>query len=255
MVEEKRNAMIPRPSGAIEKIGPGPRDILTRMVSDALVLARSQEKSLTAARFRIGNYELRGADYRQILLWAKALELEPAGIIQRLESSSCEDRDRATLKFRVENGSIVTLAWDFDLLPLPVFEWVDGLVIREVGFKGLLTAPPHISLRLPLLVRLNCSGINLTEIDLSHVPRLTELSCHSNPLTELDLSNVPGLTELWCHSKLFRKFFIEGGMLAWPNGVDIAPEALYAARDSTKKTRDRALEGTRIKPRAPQRGR
>ena len=34
--------------------------------------------------------------------------------------------------------------------------------------------------------------------------------------------------------KLFKKFFIEAGTLAWPNGVDIAPEALYAARDSKK---------------------
>jgi hypothetical protein len=35
--------------------------------------------------------------------------------------------------------------------------------------------------------------------------------------------------------KIFKKFFVEGGTLAWPNGVDIAPEALCAARESTKK--------------------
>jgi hypothetical protein len=31
--------------------------------------------------------------------------------------------------------------------------------------------------------------------------------------------------------RVFRKFFIEGGTLAWPNGVDVAPEALYQAAD------------------------
>src|SRR3989337_2304052 len=44
--------------------------------------------------------------------------------------------------------------------------------------------------------------------------------------------------------KLFKKFFIEGGTLAWPNGVAIAPEALYAARDS-KKRRNKRIDRTR----------
>lgn len=44
--------------------------------------------------------------------------------------------------------------------------------------------------------------------------------------------------------KFFKKFFIEGGTLAWPNGVDIAPEALYAAPDS-KKRHNKRMERTR----------
>src|SRR6266480_2540216 len=45
--------------------------------------------------------------------------------------------------------------------------------------------------------------------------------------------------------KFFTKFFVEGGTLAWPNGVDIAPEALYASRESTKKRHNKRMERTR----------
>jgi hypothetical protein len=45
--------------------------------------------------------------------------------------------------------------------------------------------------------------------------------------------------------KFFKKFFVEAGTLAWPNGVDIAPEALYAARESSKKRHNQRMERTR----------
>jgi hypothetical protein len=39
----------------------------------------------------------------------------------------------------------------------------------------------------------------------------------------------------------FRKFFLDGGTVAWPNGADIAPEALYEYHESEKRP-NRALQ-------------
>jgi hypothetical protein len=49
--------------------------------------------------------------------------------------------------------------------------------------------------------------------------------------------------------KLFKRFFIEAGTLAWPNGVDIAPEALYAAPDSRKKQKKKLMRTGRARHR------
>ena len=199
--------IVPRPSAAIVKRSAGAENILARMTSDILDLAQAHATAIKAARFKIGAYELREADYQQILLWAQALALPPLTVITHLANSVYEyyggGPTKSHILFALDDGAITSLAWDFEKLPLDIFRWVAGLRVEQLGFMGTPASSPALALHLPFLSVLCCGSTQLTELDLSNVPDLTELYCSSNQLTELDLSNVPDLRGFDCsHNQL-----------------------------------------------------
>ena len=169
-MDEKNNfALVPRPPGALETVKPGAKRVLSSMVADTLALVPKEKDVSLSRKFRIGDYEWREPDYRQILLWAKALSMEPQEVIRRLLTGKRSQNWNDTI---FADGSLVKVNWDFELLPIEMFEWVDRLVMTHLAFSSPPEKMPNLALRLPLLTHLSFTGFRFNKLDLSAVPKL-----------------------------------------------------------------------------------
>ena len=210
MNEQNDFALVRRPPSAVEKAEPGARRILSGMVADTLAVARKEQIAPAVAKFRIGDYEWREPDYRQILIWSNAVGLKPEEVVARLfnpESLKVDDDGKQTSLFPFfdeplfANSRLLKVSWDLRRLRCDSIEWVEGLEITHVRFIG---APDVRCLSdigaLPLqkLVWLSCCWQGLTAINLASVPQLREFTCECNQLENLVLDSVPELTHLNC---------------------------------------------------------
>ena len=73
-----------------------------------------------------------------------------------------------------------------------------------------------ISISSSSLFELNCSGISLTNLDVSNMENLTKLECRSNKLTDLDLSKNTKLKYLHCDNNLLTSIDVSNNLnLIW----------------------------------------
>ena len=117
-----------------------PQRIAMRMAENLLGEARRLERLLVAQQsYCIGDYEFREADFAQIQRWARMLKMTPGEVVDRLAGSQkpmpVDFKTGACIDvcFKVVDGAIISLAWDFQLLPLSDWEWGQGLQIECMG--------------------------------------------------------------------------------------------------------------------------
>ncbi len=211
--DDHSHSLIPRPDAALATEA---GRVLPEMVGETLTLARREPI------FKIGEYEWCEPDYRQILIWAEDLAMEPEEVIRLLRDESISspkqevgaDLDNDLIEqtaFR--EGRLASLRWNLALLPVAVFRWVDGLEIEALtiwtpqeGVNRML----HLQLSLPRLRMLHCGEIGIEQLDLSRVPQLEEIWCDHNRLTTIDLSKVPLLRVLYCSGNALEEIDVSG---------------------------------------------
>ena len=80
------------PTFGLQQPDSGAEKVLSRIVSDALAIARERDVADMFARIRLGKYDLCQSDYRQIVAWAQETGKSPEELISLLEN--VEDKSR-----------------------------------------------------------------------------------------------------------------------------------------------------------------
>ena len=148
--------------------------------------------------FNLCGYKLRVQDYQQILCWARNINADPEQIIERLEDSELQVFDGETIKFEIRGTAIVSLVWDFELLPIEHFGWLEELSISTIGLKNS-PSTPELAFNLPALQKLYCFENQLSSIDVSEASSLVLIDCADNNIKELNVDNCRNLRTLRCN--------------------------------------------------------
>jgi Leucine-rich repeat (LRR) protein len=119
-----------------------------------------------------------------------------AFISSTLLSQNVEIPDTAFLYALIDHGVDIN---EDSLISFTEAESVTNLDLEPIGIGHIITYMTGIKAFINL-ERLNCSGNQLTSLNISNNSSLRVLWCGENQLEILDLSNLPNLERLWCNN-------------------------------------------------------
>ena len=106
MADNEPNALILRPAYGLQRPDSNGEKVLSRVVADALVLARSREIKVAPTLIRVGNYYFQKEDYQQILIWAGGIGKSPEELVSLFETVKLY-REEAEGDVEIESFTVV----------------------------------------------------------------------------------------------------------------------------------------------------
>lgn len=118
--ESAGTSLVRRPGSSLMPAGRGAR-VVSRMTAGVLDAMRRSDRLAAPERHRVGDVELDGPNYRQVLRWAKELKWTADRVVEVLLDSG----DAAFWGHfpEIEDGAIKTLILDGDRFGIARLEW------------------------------------------------------------------------------------------------------------------------------------
>jgi hypothetical protein len=137
MTDPKERSIVRGGSGALSRPSGSANPLISRMADD--VLSNFKDRKITQERIQLGDYSFCQQDHRQIMRWSKIGGIEPLELLSILEDTVCEPARSDwidCIEFKVDSGSIISLAWPSETLNSLPNEWEAGLRIESLGICG-----------------------------------------------------------------------------------------------------------------------
>jgi len=167
--------------------GTGAANVIDQVLSDTLALARSSEVSKEVFT-EINGIMFDQLSVNQLDIWAKTIIIdENEDFLAEIDLSELVELMNSAF-FKIEEDKDVF--GDVD--------WVcDGKIVAAYFPEATQWRKGELDVsKLPGLIKLDASNMQLTELDVSNNSKLTQLWVSHNRLTELDVSNNPELTKI-----------------------------------------------------------